>query len=626
MLKYLDRSGDTGVSGLWGLFGSAGCVEGDGTDLERIEERDGGAVAVYDGFTLTASCETSPEGVTVREDTYRNTSGEVQHLQRCVSRFALPGGEYEVYTQLNTWQHESEGKWTPLVAKAAAWNRGLRPCESCTPVLALWNAQTRRGMAFHVFSSCSWKITASLEPCGGTDVLVVVEAGLTDRGLNLAVAPGETVRLPKVICYPFEEKTDLGSAKLHAWFNRVYPRRKLPVIFNTWMMTFDWLDPEKICRQAELAAEAGAEYFVIDAGWFGGEGRWDENIGEWTESITGGFRGRMRDVADHVRACGMKFGLWLEPERALAGVTNQREHPEWFMRAGADYLADFSNDAFREHITKTVLGLIDRYGIEYIKFDFNAGISYDPSGAGFLRWHQGHERFLGDLRAAHPELYLENCASGGMRMDLYNLTLFDSVWPSDNHSVYDQVRIFRDTSLRLPLNCLERWPIFKDACETISYTENGTAHQLVACDDCAWFTIRGVRENWLSAFYTGGPMGLSLDFAAMEKKTFEMVKRNVEEFKRERGFWISASARVICDTPQVLAIQYASPDGGAVRVVVFNWNHRQKTLTLYPVCPKERTFSVNGARLTGAELAERGVEIPMPDAYAGAVLRLEAVS
>ncbi len=625
MSDFTDWCGDTGLDGLWGVFGSAGFVEGNETDLNLIRRWDGGAEARYEGFTLSSVCDHSPEGVYTRDDVYRNTSDHVQSVQRCVSRFLLPGGEYEVYTQVNYWQHESEGRWIPLISKAAVWNRGIRACEGGTPMLALWNIQTRRGIVFHVFSSCAWKITASVESKAGTETAVVVEAGLTDRGVNLTVEAGETLHLPKVLWYEFDDRLSMGSEKLHAWFQRCWPRRRMPVIFNTWMMMFDWLEPDSLCRHAKLAADAGAEYFVIDAGWFGGEGRWSENIGEWTENTKGAIRGCMRRVADYVRSLGMHFGLWLEPERALKGVTNLRDHPEWFFSNGKEYFSDFGNDGLRTHMTKTVLDLVNRYGVEFIKFDFNAGISYDPTGSGFLRWNQGHERFLNDIRASHPDIYLECCASGGERMDLYDLTLYDSVWPSDNHSVYDQVSILKETSWRLPMCCMERWPIFKDAGETINYDTGGTSHQLVACDDCSWNTVRGVRKSWLKSFFAGGPMGLSLDFETMEPETFAFVQKTVESFKQEREFWMTAVSRVLVDTPQILAIQYASTDASILRITVFNWSHRQKSLRLYPVCDGNSVYNVNGISITGKSLLRDGVEIPMPESFAGEVIVLEAV-
>ncbi len=620
--KYMDSSGETGIAGLWSVSCSAGIVEGNQADLDRIHRIDGTYIAEYDGFRLEAAMTCSQEDVCIRDDRYVNTSDEIQRVQLCLSRFALPGGEYEIYTQANAWQNESEGAWTKLVSKASAWNRGLRSGEGCAPVLALWNEQTRRGVIFHIFSSCSWKLTASVESCGGTDTLVVVEAGVSDRGLDMEVAPGETVCLPRIVYYVFEDKRDLDSWRLHAWFNRTYPRRSQPVIFNTWMMSFDWLETENICHQADLAAELGAEYFVVDAGWFGGDRRWDENIGEWTENTTGAFCGRMREVADHIRGLGMKFGLWIEPERALQGVTNVREHPEWFFTEGTAFFADFSNDDLRKHLTKTVLELIARYGIEFIKFDFNAGISYDPSHAGFLRWHIGHERFLNDLRTAYPNLYLEDCASGGQRMDLYNLTLYDSVWLSDNHSVYDQVRIQKDTMVRLPMCCMERWPVIKDGVETISYTEKGLMRQLIACDDCAWFTVRGVRECWLDAFTTGGPLGLSFNLAELSSMTFDSIRALIVNFKKYRDFWRTARSRILCDTQRVLAIQYESVDLQLLCVVVFSWRRRQKDLTLFPITAMNLTYNFEEQSVYGATLQADGLRIQMPDGYGGAVLWL----
>lgn len=620
--KYLNRDGVTGVSGLWSIATDRRTVEGTAEDVERIILLPGGARADYGTFTAESRVGISPEGIVTRDDRVTNTLDETQTVRRCVCRWTLPGGEYEAYTQLSGWEFESEGGWQPLVSKAAAWNRGLRCTEGAAPMLALWNRQTRRGVVWHVFASCAWKLTASVETAGGDATLVVVEAGLNDRDLAYPLAPGETLELPRIVRYEFADKQDLECHRLHAWYLREYPRRDQPVIFNTWMAAFDRLTPEAMEAHARAAADAGAEYFVIDAGWFGNDGRWFENIGDWEENRSGAMLGRMDKVGELVRSLGMKFGLWLEPERALKNVPIVREHPDWFFFNGSEYLTDFSNPAVVEHFTRLTLELIDRYGLEYIKFDFNAGISYDPTGCGFVRWHQGHEAFLANLRAAHPDIWLENCASGGQREEMYTASLYDSCWLSDNHSVFEQVRILKETALRLPPACMERWPVLKDAGGFINYSVSGKLEKLIVSDDAEWANVRGVNPGWLKAFALGGPLGLSFDLTVLSETTLKLVRELSEACRTGRAFWRDASMRILADGRNVTALQYASPDGKELRIAVFVWKHRQQTLTLFPTAEGMGRWQWEDTLLDGETLRREGLTLTLPRAADGLVVTL----
>ena len=89
-------------------------------------------------------------GVVSRKDRIQNTSPSPITLNCLLSKFRLEGGEYEVYTQLNTWQNECKGAWQPLVSAVSAETEGLRSAYGDAPFFALWNRQTGRGVAFHI--------------------------------------------------------------------------------------------------------------------------------------------------------------------------------------------------------------------------------------------------------------------------------------------------------------------------------------------------------------------------------------------------------------------------------------------------------------------------------------------
>ena len=193
----------------------------------------------------------------------------------------------------------------------------------------------------------------------------------------------------------------------------------MPVLYNTWLAHFDKLDFDSLAAEVREAAELGCEYFTVDAGWFGeGASSWGNAIGDWRENTAGALCGRMRELADLVRESGMHFGLWLEPERALASTPAVCEHPEYFIAGaelGSSRFLDFANPEARAYMLRVVSDLIGRYGIRLLKFDFNAVFPYDPHHRAFYDYHRGQREFIATLRANHPDLYLECCAGGGKR-------------------------------------------------------------------------------------------------------------------------------------------------------------------------------------------------------------------
>jgi alpha-galactosidase len=245
----------------------------------------------------------------------------------------------------------------------------------------------------------------------------------------------------------------MDAYKLHAYMHKHYPRKSFPIIYNSWLYRFDKFTTEDILAQIPLAADIGAEYFVIDAGWFGKGKNWTVSVGDWSENLVTGFAGRMGEVADAVRAHGMKFGLWIEFERAHAKSDAIRDHEEYYTIAHEDTgvrFFDFANPEARAWMLDTVSGLIDKYGVKYIKNDNNVDMQWDPRHTGYYEYHKGRDAFIDALRAKYPDLYLTSCASGGEQMELANYTRFDSNWPSDNESPYVEMDIYKASLSLVP--------------------------------------------------------------------------------------------------------------------------------------------------------------------------------
>ncbi|HEY4850064.1 MAG TPA: glycoside hydrolase family 36 protein [Streptosporangiaceae bacterium] len=222
--------------------------------------------------------------------------------------------------------------------------------------------------------------------------------------------------------------------------------RRLPVIFNDYMNTLNG-DPttERLLPLIGAAARVGAEYFCIDAGWYAdtGEGWWD-SVGRWKPSSTR-FPNGIIEVLDRIRAEGMVPGLWLEPEviGVRSPVADQLPAEAFFARGGervvehGRYHLDLRHPEAVKHLDEVVDFLVGDLGVGYLKLDYNinAGPGTDTgglsAGAGLLEHNRAHLQWLDRVLDRHPGLTIENCGSGGMRVDYAMLSHFQLQSTSD---------------------------------------------------------------------------------------------------------------------------------------------------------------------------------------------------
>jgi alpha-galactosidase len=204
-----------------------------------------------------------------------------------------------------------------------------------------------------------------------------------------------------------------------------------PVIFNDYMNCL-WGDPTE-AKELPLiaaAAKAGCEYFVIDAGWYAElHEDWGQTLGGWQASTTRWPRG-LKFLLDQIKQAGMVPGLWLEPEVAGAKSVLAQKPDNWFLvRHGkrvfknSRLMLDFRNPEVRAYLDQVISRLVNDYGIGYIKMDYNVDalqgteINADSFGQGLLEHNRAHLGWLDGIVRTYPDLIIENCGSGGGRMD-----------------------------------------------------------------------------------------------------------------------------------------------------------------------------------------------------------------
>ncbi|WP_244876077.1 alpha-galactosidase [Winogradskya consettensis] len=231
-----------------------------------------------------------------------------------------------------------------------------------------------------------------------------------------------------------------------------------PITLNVWEAVYFDHDTERLVDLAERAAAIGVERYVLDDGWFGSRRDDFSGLGDWVVSADVWPAG-LHPLVDRVRALGMQFGLWFEPEMVNPDSDLARAHPDWIMAARAEWpvesrhqqVLNLAIPAAYEHIRTQMLAILDEYDIGYIKWDHNRDLveAGDQTHGGRPAVHAqtlAFYRLLDELRAAHPGLEIESCSSGGARVDLGVLERTDRVWVSDNIDPHDRQRMLRWTT------------------------------------------------------------------------------------------------------------------------------------------------------------------------------------
>src|SRR6266566_4738869 len=206
---------------------------------------------------------------------------------------------------------------------------------------------------------------------------------------------------------------------------------RCPVIFNDYMNCL-WGDPTEANELPMIAAaaKAGCEYYVIDAGWYADlHEDWSQTLGTWQASTTR-FPHGLKSLLDQIRQAGMVPGLWLEPEVAGPKSVLAQKPDNWFLvRHGkralknSRLLLDFRNPEVRAYLDQVIARLVNDYGVGYIKMDYNVDslqgteLNADSFGQGLLEHNRAHLAWLDGILNRYPDLVIENCGSGGGRMD-----------------------------------------------------------------------------------------------------------------------------------------------------------------------------------------------------------------
>jgi alpha-galactosidase len=229
------------------------------------------------------------------------------------------------------------------------------------------------------------------------------------------------------------------------------------VTYNTWYAYGTQIDEASMRVEMERAAKLGVELFVIDAGWYANTGAagpadFDAGLGGWTADPER-FPNGLAPLRDYAHGLGLKFGLWVEPERvSLALVGDHGVQQSWLATMGGEYGSDhaaqicLAGATARQWLFNQLTGLIDEVQPDYLKWDNNMFINCDRAGHGhgatdgnFAHVNALYS-LLSALRDRYPDLLIENVSGGGNRLDVGMLRYTDVGWMDDRTAPSVHVR------------------------------------------------------------------------------------------------------------------------------------------------------------------------------------------
>lgn len=530
-----------------------------------------------------------------------------------------------------TGRHERERTPQRHVVTDGLWLReglGGRPGLDAATSLILGETAftTTRGEVLAVHVAWSGNYVLRLERSAAT--ATTLGGGELLQPGEVVLGHTETYTSPWVVFTAARDGLDGVAASLHTW-QRSLPTHPVvqPVVLNVWEAVYFDHDHERLAEIARRAARVGVERFVLDDGWFlgrrddtAGLGDWEVDSAVWPEGLT--------PFIDQVHELGMEFGLWFEPEMINPDSALYRAHPDWILSGGDrvpvlerhQLVLDLTRPEVLEHLFTQVSAILTTYAVDYVKWDHNRDLLEAGSAAagGRPATHAQAEAFyrlLDRLRAAHPSVAWESCASGGGRIDLGVLERVQRVWTSDQTDALARQQI-------------QRWTVQLVAPEYAgAHISSPTSH----------ITGRTLPLRFRAATALFGAFGIEWDLTQASETELEEIADWVARHQRLRP--LLHSGRVVrpeSADPAVLLHGVVAADGAQALVAHVQLDESAHNRGVWvrvpgliagatydlkwegPIAAKETSKSValpaagptGGVAMSGADLAVRGFWMP----------------
>ncbi len=312
-------------------------------------------------------------------------------------------------------------------------NNGTWSTKEFLPMMVLENRKKKTATLVQIENNGSWHL--EIGDCIGQVYLAASGPELLDNSWLKILKPGETfesVHATLSFAEDFEGTIQEITKARRIMRRDSLDHKNLPVIFNDYMHAlWDTQTTDAILPLVDIASEVGSQGFCIDAGWFAVGNKWWTSIGEWKEEPSNFPNGGFKGVIDYIKSKGMFGGMWIEIEEIGINSPILKDiKDDWFFQINGEkilvnnrYQLNFANEEVYQHALDVIDRLVNLYHIDYLKIDYNVdfgiGNSYnsDSLGDGLLKHNRAYIKWLNEVMDKYPNLTIENCASGGCRMD-----------------------------------------------------------------------------------------------------------------------------------------------------------------------------------------------------------------
>ena len=361
-------------------------------------------------------------------------------------------------------------------------------------------------------------------------------AGIDDYNSEYHLKKNETFVTP-VTAFSYSKEGLSGvSRNFHRWgrqYKLANADRERKILLNSWEGVYLNINEKDMAQMMADIKSMGGELFVMDDGWFGEKyPRKTDNsaLGDWKvdrEKLPNGIEG----LLDEAKKLGVKFGIWIEPEMSNTKSELYDKHPDWVIKApkrelrtgrgGTQVVLDLANPKVQDFVFSVVDDLMTKYPeIDYIKWDANMHISNhgsqyltaDNQSHLYIDYHRGLEKALQRIRAKYPDLTIQDCASGGGRVNWGYLPYFDYFWTSDYTDALQRVYKQWGTSYFFP------------AIAMAAHISNAPNHQ----------TARTVPLKFRTDVAMCGRLGMEIQPKVLSDVDKDQCRKAIADYKRIR--------------------------------------------------------------------------------------------
>ncbi|MCL5098610.1 MAG: alpha-galactosidase [Candidatus Omnitrophica bacterium] len=265
---------------------------------------------------------------------------------------------------------------------------------------------------------------------------------------HLRLYPGESIRTPRILLVFWDGRNSLRGNNLFRQILLAHylPRRNgrvvpAPICASVTEVDSDGSYEGPHVRVMPILAARDIEVFWSDmdpqqwypGGFPNGTGTWEPDLKKYPHGL--------KPIGDAAHAAGLGYLLWFEPERVAPGTRIDQVHPEWVMKSpgGGSGLFRLQNPRARAWLTDYIDTQISAARLDWVRWDFNIeplgfwrrNDAPDRQGMTEIRYIEGLYAMWDELRSRHPGLIIDNCASGGRRIDLETCRRSLPLWHSD---------------------------------------------------------------------------------------------------------------------------------------------------------------------------------------------------